>query len=67
VRYPVTRPARPSSTACLARSRMINLDDRTLFFANLEDAADYLGFDLAPPWPNRASRRGVPIARMGTL
>ena len=26
--------------------RMINLDDRTLFFANPEDAADYLGFDL---------------------
>ena len=28
--------------------RMINLDDRTLFFANPEDAADYLGFDLQP-------------------
>jgi len=28
--------------------RMINLDDRTLFFANPEDAADYLGFDLEP-------------------
>lgn len=26
--------------------RMINLDDRTLFFANPEDAAEYLGFDL---------------------
>ena len=26
--------------------RMIHLDDRTLFFANPEDAADYLGFDL---------------------
>jgi len=26
--------------------RMINLDDRTVFFANPEDAADYLGFDL---------------------
>jgi propane monooxygenase coupling protein len=28
--------------------RMIHLDDRTLFFANPEDAADYLGFDLIP-------------------
>jgi propane monooxygenase coupling protein len=28
--------------------RMIHLDDRTLFFANPEDAADYLGFDLKP-------------------
>jgi propane monooxygenase coupling protein len=28
--------------------RMIHLDDRTLFFANPEDAADYLGFDLTP-------------------
>jgi propane monooxygenase coupling protein len=26
--------------------RMIHLDDRTLMFANPEDAADYLGFDL---------------------
>jgi propane monooxygenase coupling protein len=26
--------------------RMIHLDDRTMFFANPEDAADYLGFDL---------------------
>ena len=26
--------------------RMIHMDDRTLFFANPEDAADYLGFDL---------------------
>ena len=26
--------------------RMIHLDDRTLFFANPEDAADFLGFDL---------------------
>jgi propane monooxygenase coupling protein len=26
--------------------RMIHLDDRTLFFANPEDAAEYLGFDL---------------------
>jgi propane monooxygenase coupling protein len=28
--------------------RMINLDDRVLFFANPEDAAEYLGFDLQP-------------------
>ena len=28
--------------------RMIHTDDRTLFFANPEDAADYLGFDLTP-------------------
>ena len=28
--------------------RMIHLDDRTLFFANPEDAAEYLGFDLVP-------------------
>ena len=26
--------------------RMIHLDDRTIMFANPEDAADYLGFDL---------------------
>jgi propane monooxygenase coupling protein len=28
--------------------RMIHLDDRTLFFANPEDAAEYLDFDLKP-------------------
>jgi propane monooxygenase coupling protein len=28
--------------------RMIHLDDRTMFFANPEDAAEYLGFDLTP-------------------
>jgi propane monooxygenase coupling protein len=28
--------------------RMIHTDDKTLFFANPEDAADYLGFDLTP-------------------
>ena len=28
--------------------RMIHLDDKTLFFANPEDAADYLGSDLTP-------------------
>jgi propane monooxygenase coupling protein len=26
--------------------RMIHLDDKTIFFANPEDAAEYLGFDL---------------------
>ena len=28
--------------------RMIHTDDRTIMFANPEDAADYLGFDLQP-------------------
>ena len=28
--------------------RMIHTDDKTLFFANPEDAAEYLGFDLIP-------------------
>ena len=28
--------------------RMIHTDEKTLFFANPEDAADYLGFDLKP-------------------
>jgi propane monooxygenase coupling protein len=28
--------------------RMINLDDRTVFFANPEDAREALGFDLQP-------------------
>jgi propane monooxygenase coupling protein len=28
--------------------RMIHLDDRTIFVANPEDAAEYLGFDLIP-------------------
>ena len=28
--------------------RMIHTDDKTLFFANPEDAAEYLGFDLQP-------------------
>jgi propane monooxygenase coupling protein len=28
--------------------RMVVLDDRVLFFANPEDAAQYLGFDLQP-------------------
>ena len=28
--------------------RMIHTDEKTLFFANPEDAADYLGFDLVP-------------------
>ena len=26
--------------------RMIHLDDRTIMFANPEDAAEYIGFDL---------------------
>ncbi len=28
--------------------RMIHTDDRTIMFANPEEAADYLGFDLTP-------------------
>jgi propane monooxygenase coupling protein len=28
--------------------RMVVLDDRVVFFANPEDAAEYLGFDLEP-------------------
>ena len=28
--------------------RMIHEDDRTIMFANLEDAAEYIGFDLTP-------------------
>jgi propane monooxygenase coupling protein len=28
--------------------RMIHTDEKTLFFANPEDAAEYLGFDLTP-------------------
>jgi propane monooxygenase coupling protein len=28
--------------------RMIHQDDRTIMFANPEDAAEYLGFDLTP-------------------
>jgi propane monooxygenase coupling protein len=28
--------------------RMIHTDDETIMFANPEDAADYLGFDLTP-------------------
>ena len=28
--------------------RMIHTDDRTIMFANPEDAAEYLGFDLRP-------------------
>jgi propane monooxygenase coupling protein len=27
---------------------MVHLDDRTLLFANPEDAAEYIGFDLQP-------------------
>jgi propane monooxygenase coupling protein len=28
--------------------RMVHTDERTIFFANPEDAAEYLGFDLTP-------------------
>jgi propane monooxygenase coupling protein len=32
--------------------RMIHTDDRTIFVANPEDAAEYLGFDLTPRGQN---------------
>ncbi|HWG01669.1 MAG TPA: MmoB/DmpM family protein [Trebonia sp.] len=32
--------------------RMIHEDDRTIMFANPEDAAEYLGFDLIPATAN---------------
>ena len=28
--------------------RMVHLDDRTIMFANPEEAAEYIGFDLSP-------------------
>jgi propane monooxygenase coupling protein len=31
--------------------RMVHEDDRTIMFANPEDAAEYLGFDLRPATP----------------
>ncbi|MEU3269660.1 propane 2-monooxygenase effector subunit MimD [Saccharomonospora sp. NPDC006951] len=33
--------------------RMVHLDDRTIMFANPEDAAEYLDFDLTPIDGNR--------------
>jgi propane monooxygenase coupling protein len=33
---------------CTHCGRMIHEDDRTIMFANPEDAAEYLGFDLTP-------------------
>jgi propane monooxygenase coupling protein len=41
--------------------RMIHLDDRTIMFANPEDAAQYLGFDLTP-----TAAGNVPEARAAT-
>jgi propane monooxygenase coupling protein len=41
--------------------RMVHEDDRTIMFANPEDAAEYLGFDLRPIAPD-----GVPEARPAT-
>ena len=44
----------PSSANVLEESmsthygRMVHEDDRTIMFANPEDAAEYLGFDLLP-------------------
>jgi propane monooxygenase coupling protein len=40
--------------------RMIHEDDRTIMFANPEDAAAYIGFDLTPV---TAATDGVPAAR----
>jgi hypothetical protein len=65
-------PARPGHLAILTRNQVqfAGAKDTVPMLAestgtqrqafDLEDAADYLGFDLAPPRPNRASRRGVP-------
>ena len=48
--------------------RMVHLDDRTIMFANPEEAAEYIGFDLTPticltkppdPSPQPASRRSA--------
>ena len=42
--------------------RMIHEDDRTIMFANPEDAAEYIGFDLiaaARPCRYRAQRLSV--------
>ena len=41
--------------------RMIHEDDRTIMFANPEDAAQYLGFDLVP-----TTSADVPAARAAT-
>jgi propane monooxygenase coupling protein len=41
--------------------RMIHEDDRTIMFANPEDAAEYLGFDLVP-----VASADVPPARAAT-
>lgn len=41
--------------------RMVHEDDRTILFANPEDAAQYLGFDLKP-----AALSEVPAARAST-
>ena len=41
---------------------MIHMDDRTIMFANPEDAAEFIG-DIRPRWPGRPSRdrRPVPV------
>ena len=49
--------------------RMIHQDDRTIMFANPEDAADYLGFDLVAKsitGQPRAARAGHYPRRTGT-
>ena len=37
--------------------RMIHEDDRTIMFANPEDAAEYIGFDLTARLSDRRIRR----------
>ncbi len=37
--------------------RMIHEDDRTIMFANPEDAAEYIGFDLTDLTPDQLARR----------
>ena len=39
--------------------RMVHEDDRTIMFANPEDAAEYLGFDLPQRSPPTCRPRGV--------
>ena len=37
--------------------RMIHMDDRTVMFGNLEEAAEFIGLTCSRPrWPNRQSR-----------
>ena len=42
--------------------RMVHEDDRTIMFANPEDAAQYIGFDLVPPPPAMSPRHGARLS-----